>query len=232
MSCSEGIAQYVVITDKQTLTDGPHEHTIRETRNGMDLSAEAITRLCCDAILQRVVIDAEGVPINVGRAQRTATPAQWAALNTMHSTCAWAGCDRPIGWCQAHHILEWDHNGPTDLDNLVPLCSTHHHRVHEGHWTIKLLPNRTLKIYQPNGTHHTDTVPDRPQNWLKTHNRNRSGPGNTRPRNTRPPGQPSPTRPSPTGPSTDRASKRQPASHPTNRSRTGQPEPGRTPSRQ
>ena len=173
----QGRPNIVVITDEETLTTGPHDNTVRETRNGMDLSTEALARLCCDAVMQRVMVDAEGVPINVGRAQRTATPAQWSALNAMHSTCAWAGCDRPISWCQAHHILEWDPDGLTDLDNLVPLCSTHHHRVHEGHWNIKLLPDRTLKIYQPDGTHHANVVPDRLQDWLQS-----KGPQTNKPR--------------------------------------------------
>ena len=163
----QGRPNIVVITDHETLSSGPHDNTVRETRNGQDLSTEAIARLCCDAVMQRVVVDADAVAINVGRAQRTATTAQWTALNAMHSTCAWAGCDRPISWCQAHHIQEWDPDGLTDLDNLVPLCSTHHHRVHEGRWSIKLLPDRTLKIYQPDGTHYTNTAPDRLQNWLK-----------------------------------------------------------------
>ncbi len=184
---SQGRPNIVVITDEETLSSGPHDHTVRETRNGHDLSTEAITRVCCDAVMQRVIIDTDGVAINVGRAQRTATPAQWSALNAMHATCAWAGCDRPISWCQAHHIQEWDHDGPTDLDNLVPLCSTHHHRVHEGHWNIKLLPDRTLKIYQPDGMHYTNTVPDRLQNWLGRKNPSKSN-GRTAARATAPPG--------------------------------------------
>ena len=214
----QGRPTVVVVTDHETLASGPHDNTVRETRNGMDLSTEALARLCCDAVMQRVIIDAEGVPINVGRAQRTATPAQWSALNSMHSTCAWAGCDRPISWCQAHHIQEWDPDGLTDLDNLVPLCSTHHHRVHEGRWNIKLLPDRTLKIYQPDGTHYTNTVPDRLQDWLGRKNPSKSK-SRTTPAATTPPGPKSPDRRGPRGKAvsatsgsrTRRASDRQPS---------------------
>ncbi len=35
---------------------------------------------------------------------------------------------------QAHHVRHWLHGGPTDLDNLVRLCRTHHHDHHDrGH---------------------------------------------------------------------------------------------------
>jgi hypothetical protein len=42
------------------------------------------------------------------------------------------GCDRPVAWCEAHHLRHWLHGGATDLENLVLLCRTHHRAVHEG----------------------------------------------------------------------------------------------------
>jgi hypothetical protein len=148
-----------VMVDHDTLVSGDHPNSIRRTENGRDLSTDALARLCCDAVLRKVVLDADGVPINAGRKYRTATDAQWAALKAIHHTCAWEGCTAPISWCQAHHIKEWEHGGLTDLDNLVPLCSRHHHFVHEGGWTIKLLPDRTLEIFRPDGRHHTTVLP-------------------------------------------------------------------------
>lgn len=151
-----------ILVDHDTVVHGAHPESVRQTENGHDIAPEAISRLCCDATIRRVTLDERGVPVNVGRKYRTATDAQWAALKAVHSGCAWDGCSAPINWCEAHHIREWEHGGPTDLDNLVPLCSRHHHRVHEGQWRIKmqsgLQPDRRLKIYQPNGNHST-TVP-------------------------------------------------------------------------
>ncbi len=147
-----------VVVDHDTIVDGPHAGSVRQTENGHDLAPESIARLCCDAVIRRVVLDERGVPVDVGRKHRTATDGQWAAIKAVHSSCGWDGCEAPITWCQAHHIREWEHEGPTDLDNLIPLCSQHHHRVHEGQWHIKLRPDRTLEIHQPDGTHHS-TVP-------------------------------------------------------------------------
>ncbi len=54
-----------------------------------------------------------------------------------------------------HHVVPWEHGGPTDLDNLLPLCEReHHHLVHEGHWTLTLDHDRTVTIHRPDGTHY------------------------------------------------------------------------------
>ncbi len=151
-----------IVVDHDTVVHGAHPESVRQTENGHDVAPETISRLCCDATIRRVTLNDRGVPVNVGRKYRTATDAQWAALKAVHSGCAWDGCSAPMNWCEAHHIREWEHGGPTDLDNLVPLCSRHHHRVHEGQWGIKMGagsdPDRTLRIYKPDGSLAT-TVP-------------------------------------------------------------------------
>lgn len=150
-----------IVVDADTILHGPHDASVRETVNGSELAYETIRRLCCDATIRTVRLDPSGVPIDVGRTHRTATARQWVALKSIYASCAWGSCDRPVTWCQAHHVTEWEHGGPTDLDNLVPLCNQHHHAVHEGQWNIKLLPDRTLRIFQPDGRHHADARPDR-----------------------------------------------------------------------
>ncbi len=40
----------------------------------------------------------------------------------------------------------------TNLDNLIPLCSVHHHEVHEGGWTLTLRRDRTITLTRPDGT--------------------------------------------------------------------------------
>ena len=43
--------------------------------------------------------------------------------------------------CEPHHIEYWENGGHTDLNNLVPLCSRHHHAAHEGGWKLHLDPD-------------------------------------------------------------------------------------------
>ena len=139
-----------VVVDWDTFTGRAHDDSMRETADGHPLPPESLARLACDAVLQRVTLDRRGVPVNVGRRYRTATDAQWQAVRAVYRTCAWHCCERPVSWCQLHHIHEWEHGGRTDLCNLIPLCSRHHHDVHEGGWTLKLqAENRQLDIRTP-----------------------------------------------------------------------------------
>ncbi|MFC6238463.1 HNH endonuclease signature motif containing protein [Longivirga aurantiaca] len=71
-----------------------------------------------------------------GRRYRTVPPRLRRALDLRDRHCAFPGCRIAVGWCEAHHITEWEHGGATDLDNLTLLCAKHHHAVHEGGWTI------------------------------------------------------------------------------------------------
>lgn len=56
-----------------------------------------------------------------------------------------------------------------------PLCSRHHHLVHEGAWTIHLAPDRTLTTTRPDGTTHSTNRPeiltelDQPDDQLDIH---------------------------------------------------------------
>ncbi len=151
-----------VVVDWETFTRGCHDASVRETANGHPLPPESIARLACDAVLQRVVLDPKGVPINVGRGYRTATDAQWHAVRSIYRSCAWHGCDRPLARCQLHHVREWERGGSTDLCNLIPLCLRHHHAVHEGGWAIKIDDDdRRVTIHTPDGTLHAVTWPDR-----------------------------------------------------------------------
>lgn len=147
-----------VHVDYQTFISGTHGGSLCQTEGGHDLSVESVRRMCCDATVRRVVFDERGVPLDVGRKVRTATDGQWAALKAIYSSCAWDGCEAPVGWCQAHHLYEWERGGVTDLDNLIPLCSRHHHRVHEGQWRLRLLADRSLRFLRPDGQLHA-TVP-------------------------------------------------------------------------
>ena len=88
-------------------------------------------------------------PLEVGRTSRVVTAAQRAALIVRDRGCALDGCDRPPGWCEAHHLVHWHHGGPTDLDNLALLCRAHHRAVHEGGWRLGRDPDGRLTATPP-----------------------------------------------------------------------------------
>jgi hypothetical protein len=71
-------------------------------------------------------------------------------------------CDVRFTRCRIHHITPWLPTGPTDLDNLIPVCTHHHHQLHEGGWTLTMTPDRVITVHTPNGTpHHHGTTTNR-----------------------------------------------------------------------
>jgi hypothetical protein len=64
--------------------------------------------LACDARVRRVLLGPTSAVIDVGR-----------ALRARSGGCEWPGCDRPVAFANAHHLVHWGHGGGTDMDNLV-----------------------------------------------------------------------------------------------------------------
>ena len=140
-------AEIVVHVDLETLQHGLHAGGTCRTALGADLPVETVRRLACEAEILPVVLDGRSVPIDVGRSKRLATIHQRRALEAIHPTCAIADCEVIFDHCNVHHIDYWENGGVTDLNNMIPLCSRHHHAAHEGGWKLKLDPEtRQLSI--------------------------------------------------------------------------------------
>ncbi len=140
-------AEIVVHVDLETLQHGLHAGGTCRTALGADLPVETVRRLACEAEILPVVLDGRSVPIDVGLSKRLATVHQRRALEAIYPTCAIPDCEVIFDHCNVHHIKYWENGGPTDLNNMVPLCSRHHHAAHEGGWKLKLDPeNRELTI--------------------------------------------------------------------------------------
>lgn len=156
-------AEVSVVIDLHTLRSGLHEHSIVRTGHEAELPLETIRRMACEAEIIPVVLNSKGVVIDIGRASRLATRYQRKAIEAMYSHCAIPDCKVPIAQCQPHHIAYWRDDGPTNMNNLVPLCPHHHRNVHEGNWRLKLLmPNRALTITYPDG-HVSTACPTNPK---------------------------------------------------------------------
>jgi hypothetical protein len=140
-------AEIVVHVDLETLQHGLHAGSTCRTVLGADLPVETVRRLACEAEILPIVLDGRSVPIDVGRSKRLATMHQRRALEAIHPTCAIPDCEVIFDHCNVHHINYWENGGSTDLNNLVPLCSRHHHAAHEGGWRLQLDPEtRELTI--------------------------------------------------------------------------------------
>jgi hypothetical protein len=153
-SVDRRVAEVSVLIDISSLVHGGHYATTCETANGEPLDVDTVRRLGCDGDLVGILLDQFGHCLAVGRANRLATREQRQALRAMYRTCAFPGCEVRFDSCRIHHVTWWERGGVTDLDNLIPLCSVHHHLVHEGGWTLTLEPDRTVTVLRPDGTGH------------------------------------------------------------------------------
>jgi hypothetical protein len=139
------------------------EHGMCETYDGVAVPISTVRRWCCDAEVIPYVLGADGAVTDMGRSTRTVTRDQRRRLRAMHRACAFPGCGTSFEDCRIHHVRFWkrDH-GPTDIENLLPLCQRHHTMVHEGRWTLEMTPDRIATWTRPDGiVHHTGTTIDR-----------------------------------------------------------------------
>ncbi len=148
-----------VLIDAKTLLEGVHQHTVIDCGLGIELPVETLRRMACYADITPIIVGADGVHLELGRTTRLASREQRRALRAMYRGCAIPGCCVAWDYVVIHH-LKWFRNlGPTDIDNLLPLCSKHHHLAHEGRWQLSLDTKRNLTITRPDGTRMTTGPP-------------------------------------------------------------------------
>jgi hypothetical protein len=103
---------------------------------GHRLTDAELARIMCDASVQ-LLVHHNGVPLWLGTEVRTATRHQRRALMFRAGVkgCEFPGCTQ-TRFVDAHHVRWYGKLGPTDLDNLMLLCSHHHKQIHDNGWTI------------------------------------------------------------------------------------------------
>ena len=128
---------------------------------GPKLPASVRSRILCDSSIHPYLITG-GKPISVGGVPDPACRSEKGSLAGLEakrrwgppalsvtrvipahtrravldrdSTCRYPGCTtRKL---EVHHLVHWEHGGPTNTENLAGLCSFHHHRHHDGTYTV------------------------------------------------------------------------------------------------
>lgn len=179
-----GKPEIIVVIDHDTYLHGRHAHSRVDCGPGIDIPIDTIRTIGGRARFIPIILDTRGIvirhgtpvpnfhelcdglahPVNLdrGRDCRHADRNQRRALRAMYRTCALPGCHTHISITEPHHIRHWEHHGPTDLHNLLPLCKHHHDRNHAEHWNIQMRADRSLAITR-NGTTLMTTGPPREQ---------------------------------------------------------------------
>jgi hypothetical protein len=160
-SGTSGRPEWIAVID----ADAPHQPgPVVQFPIPVEIPARVIAQLAGDgdvhAVIVRngVILHAPG-ELNLGRTTRLANRAQRRALRGLYDCCGIPGCTVAYDKCELHHVIWWRHEGTTDLDNLLPVCTTHHGKIHHDGWVITLGPNRELTLRLPDGTIQTTGPP-------------------------------------------------------------------------
>ena len=130
-----GVKPHVNVTTTLAGLKGELGAPAADLELSLPVGRRTLERLACDCSVSRVLLQDSAV-IDVGRATRVISGPLRRALHARDGGCRWPGCDRPVGWTSAHHIVFWARGGETKLHNLVLLCHLHHRHVHEGGWQV------------------------------------------------------------------------------------------------
>ena len=88
---------------------------------------------------------------DLGRTARLPSDGLRQLLGTIDGErCRFPGCSR-VRRLHAHHVRRWSDGGPTDLANLLLLCSRHHTLVHAQGFGLHLADDRTLTVMTADG---------------------------------------------------------------------------------
>ncbi len=131
-----------------------------ELIDGTPIEVEELRRLACDADIIPAIFGSDGQPLYLGRTQRAPNQAQRMALFARDQACV--DCGLAAQACDVHHILPWEHGGPTNIDNLVLLCPKCHRRAHRDDHQHAYHKQRRHRTTPPTTHHHRHPDPAKP----------------------------------------------------------------------
>lgn len=113
------------------------------------IDPEALRQLCCNADISRVILRGDSEILDVGRAERLATPAIRRAVWTRSGGIC-EGCRHvKLDWCQLHHIDWWTEGGATTVENSLLVCRHCHNLIHRRGFTVHRNPDGTYQLLRP-----------------------------------------------------------------------------------
>ena len=130
-----GVRPHITVTTTLEALKGEVGVPPSDLEFGLPISSKTMERIACDCTMSRVLL-ADSMVIDVGRATRVTSAPMRRALRVRDKGCRFPGCDRPVNWTSAHHIIFWGRGGPNHIGNEVLLCHYHHRLVHEGGWQV------------------------------------------------------------------------------------------------
>lgn len=143
-----GADRYMVhaVTDIGTYEAGRRTELV----DGTPLHEEAMDRIMCDCSVVGQLFLNGTEPLALGRKTRVWNTAQRRAIQVRDGgRCRFPGCTWRI--TDVHHLHDWDHGGPTDVENGALACDSHHTLLHKG-YRAEGNANGALTFRRPDGS--------------------------------------------------------------------------------
>jgi hypothetical protein len=123
-----------------------------ETANGTPLHPHDVLRAALAGHVRRVVVDAQGVVIDMGRRSRLFTGPAREAAKLLIRRCDHTGCDLPEDFCEVDHVVEWVDRGTTDQINAGVDCGHHNREKHRRKFTRRRSIHGQTYTIRPDGS--------------------------------------------------------------------------------
>lgn len=127
------------------------------TIDGAPLEPVEATAMALVGHVRRVVVDAAGVVVDLGRRSRLFSGSARLAAILGDDGCYWPGCHVPATACQVDHVDPWhdpgrggDNGGSTSPANAGPLCG-HHNRIKAQGYRAWRDADGTWIVHRPDG---------------------------------------------------------------------------------
>lgn len=140
--------------DESTTEFRPVDPSTRRcaTSTGTAIHPDVAVRAMIRGSIRRVIVDAHGVVIDLGRTQRLFTGKTRDAARLLAVRCGHRGCDVPAELCDIDHVDEWANGGATNQANALPLCGVHDRWKHRQQLRGRRDRIGRIHLVRPDGT--------------------------------------------------------------------------------
>jgi hypothetical protein len=107
-----------------------------------------------DSEWRYTITDHQGQVVHNGTTRRRPTADQARQVEARNPTCVFPGCRNPASECDLDHNQAWSEGGPTEVENLAPLCRHDHVIRHRG-WMIRQIRPGAYQWISPLGHKYT-----------------------------------------------------------------------------
>ena len=115
------------------------------SRGGVPIGPRTLAALQCTSLFTRLVLSPLGHPVDSRPDKRQLNRAERRALeHRARYRCQRSSCGRAAYLCVPHHVEPWALGGLSVLSNMILLCVSCHHHLHDRQQPLLLTDGRRI----------------------------------------------------------------------------------------